>query len=224
MQDFTKIFDIDHLGLALGGKAVAAVAPDGKTVQRVQWTPELAEALCARIRAELPADPTAPIAHRGSAPMWVMGAAMAAMYPHSNHFLPPFDGVCLTLHNLPQGELNPAAEVEFTVEREGDILYVTYKADDPNKPQLYGGGHHSYNPALIPLIRAPIAGTDTHVCLRGNSSYNVTMSIATAYFKDCKSLSILGGGPNGPDKGYFCCASRTPERKLGDLTAVKADN
>ena len=223
MQTFAKIFDIDHLGLELGGKAVSAVGPDGQTIQRVQWTPELTEALCALIRAELPADPAAPVAHRGSAPMWVMGAAMAAMYPHPNHFLPPFDGVCLTLHNLPQGEFDPAAEVEFTVERIGDMLYVTYKADDPNKPQLYGGGHHSYNPELIPLIRAPIAGTDTHVCLRGNSSYNVTMSIATAYFKDCKSLSILGGGPNGPDKGYFCCMSRTPERKIGDMTAAKAD-
>ena len=111
--------------------------------------------------------------------------------------------------------------MEFTTERDGDVLFVTYKADDPNKPQLFGGGHHSYDPALIPLIHAPVAGADTHVCLRGNSSYNVTMSIATAYFRDCRSLSILGGGPNGPDKGYFCSVSHCPERKPGDMTAVK---
>ena len=221
MQEFATIFDIDQLGAELGGELVPATTPDGKPVERVVWTPELAEKLTARIRAELPEDETAPVAHKGSAPMWVMGAAMEAMYPHPNSFLPPFDGVCLTLHNLPQGELNPEAEVEFTTERDGDVLFVTYKADDPNKPQLFGGGHHSYDPALIPLIHAPVAGADTHVCLRGNSSYNVTMSIATAYFRDCRSLSILGGGPNGPDKGYFCSVSHCPERKPGDMTAVK---
>ena len=221
MQEFATIFDIDQLGAELGGELVPATTPDGKPVERVVWTPELAEKLTARIRAELPEDETAPVAHKGGAPMWVMGAAMAAMYPHPNSFLPPFDGVCLTLHNLPQGELNPEAEVEFTTERDGDVLFVTYKADDPNKPQLFGGGHHSYDPALIPLIHAPIAGADTHVCLRGNSSYNVTMSIATAYFRDCKSLSILGGGPNGSDKGYFCSVSHCSERKPGDMTAVK---
>lgn len=218
MPEFATIFDIDQMGLELGGQRVDSVAPDGKTVQRVQWTPVLAEQLVQRIRAELPADPAAEVAHRGSAPMWVMGAAMAAMYPHSNSFLPPFDGVCLKLHNLTQGAINPAAEVEFAVARRGDVLYVTYKADDPNKPQLYGGGHHSYNPELIPLIQTPAAGAGVHVCLRGNSSYNVTMSIATAYFRDCASLSILGGGPSGPDQGYFCCLTNSAERRLGDLT------
>ena len=88
MQNFARIFDIDHLGLELGGKAVSAVGSDGQTIQRVQWTPELTEALCALIRAELPADPAAPVAHRGSAPMWVMGAAMAAMYPPLTTFCP----------------------------------------------------------------------------------------------------------------------------------------
>ncbi len=218
MQEFEKVFDIDQIGRLLGGAVIQGVSPDGKAVERVVWTPELAEALTEYIEKELPEDKTAPVAHRGGAPMWVMGAAMAAMYPHPNYFLPPFDGVCLTLHNLCQGEIKPEAEVEFTVERAGDILYVTYKADDPNKPQLFGGGHHSYDPALIPLIQAPIAGADVHVCLRGNSSYNVTMSIATAYFQNCKSLSILGGGPNGPDQGYFCCKTHSSERRLGDMT------
>lgn len=32
MQNFAKIFDIDHLGLELGGKAVSAVGPDGQTI------------------------------------------------------------------------------------------------------------------------------------------------------------------------------------------------
>lgn len=218
MQEFAKIFDIDQLGLDLGGQTVSVTGPDGGPVNRVQWTPELTLALTERIRRELPENADAPVAHKGSAPLWVMAAAMEAMYPHPNHFLPPFEGVCLTLHNLKQGPLNPSAEVEFQLQKAGDILYVTYKADDPSKPQLYGGGHHSYNPELIPLILAPEAGTNTHVCLRGNSSYNVTMSIAAAYFQDCKSLSILGGGPNGPDKGYLCCVTRSGERTLGQLT------
>lgn len=221
MQEFAKVFDIDQIGKELGTTVSQSVSPDGKVVERVMWTPELAQALTEYIGRELPADKTAPVAHRGSAPMWVMGAAMAAMYPHPNYFLPPFDGVCLSLHNLHQGELKPEAEVEFTTERAGDILYVTYKADDPNKPQLFGGGHHSYDPALIPLIQAPVAGPDVHVCLRGNSSYNVIMSIATAYFQNCRSLSILGGGPNGPDQGYFCCKTNSSERRLGDLTQAR---
>lgn len=220
MPEFEKIFDIDQLGLELGGETLPVTGPDGTVTRRLRWTRSLAQALTERIRSQLPADPAAPVAHKGSAPMWVMGAAMAAMYPHLNSFLPPFEGVCLTLHNLKQGEKNPAAEVAFEVRQAGDVLYVTYTADDPSKPQLYGGGHHSYNPELIPLIQAPAAGEGIHVCLRGNSSYNVTMSIATAYFRDCASLSILGGGPNGPDEGYFCCVSRTPERSLGDLTPV----
>ena len=218
MMEFAKIFDIDQMGAELGGQLVKVTAPNGEKVKRVHWTPELAQKLVDRIHAELPKDQPAEIAHRGSAPMWVMAAAMSAMYPYSNSFLPPFDGVCLKLHNLPQGEINLAAEVEFDVQKRGDVMYVTYKADDPNKPQLYGGGHHSYNPDLIPLIHAPKAGEGVHVCLRGNSSYNVTMSIATAYFENCKSLSILGGGPNGPDQEYYCCKTNTSERKLGDGT------
>lgn len=220
-NEFDHIFDIDELGAALGGRRVEVLGPDGRRAERIVWTPELAEALCADIAGTMRRLTPKQVAHRGSAPLWVMGAAMAAMYPARNTFLPPFEGVRLPLSNLSQGEPDPTAEVEFDLKRAGDVLYVTYRADDPNKPQIYGGGHHSYNPDLIPRIKAPAAGPEVHVCLRGNSSYNVTMSIATAYFTGCKSLSILGGGPNGPDAGYFCCVTHSSQRRLGDLTPAR---
>ena len=216
MPDFQHIFDIDELGVRLGAETAEAVMPNGRSALLPVWTPELAEKLQDHIRGVLAGGPAGELCHRGSAPMWVMGAALSAMYPASVTFTPPVPGVYLKLHNLPQGEPNPDAEVEFDIRRAGDFLYISYKADDPDKPQLYGGGHHSYNPALIPLIRAPRA-EGLHVCLSGNSSYNVTMSIATAYFAGCRSLSIKSPA----DAEYRCCASHDGALRLGDATPIR---
>ena len=218
MTRFSRIFNIDQLGLKLGAQTKEIPGSDGTSRKQLLWTPQIVKKVKDEIAREMPEDPFAEVAHRGSAPLWVMAAAVQAMYPASNTFLPPVEGVFLKVHNLTQGEINPEAGVTFDLTRSGDILYVTYYADDPSKPQLYGGGHHSYNPELIPLIKAPIAGADTHVCLTGNSSYHVTMSIATAYFSGCKSLSIMGGGPGGEDAGYFCCVTSSTDRVLGALT------
>lgn len=215
---FSHIFDIDALGRELGGQGTEIPGPDGRTMFRLDWTPELAEKLCSRIRSELSGDFSGEICHCGSAPMWVMAAALEAMYPASVTFTPPAAGVELKLHNLSQGELVPDGEVEFNVRRSGKTVYIRYKADDPNKPQLYGGGHHSYNPELIPLVKTPPAAADEHVCLSGNSSYNVTMSIANSYFRGCRSLSIMGAGPGGTADSYICAVSHCEDIKPGDST------
>ena len=215
MNRIAKIYDIDEIGLYLTKQS----GNNTQDFQQVVWTPELVEMLTREIKTTLPTDTDSIIAHRGTAPLWVMASAIYAMYPYSNIFLPPVEGVQLKIHNLSQGEWNPKAEATFDITEKGDILYIDYRADDPNKPQLYGGGHHSYNPDLIPLIQAPVSGSNKHVCLSGNSSYNVTMSIATAYFSNCKSLSIKGKQPNGVvDEGYICCVTHSSDRKIGEIT------
>ena len=219
-EKFARIFDIDALGKELGGQGTEIPGPGGHSMFRIDWTPELAEKLCARIREEMAGCYDKEICHCGSAPMWVMAAALEAMYPASVTFTPPAAGVELKLHNLEQGEWNPAGEAEFDVRRDGKTVYITYKADDPNKPQLYGGGHHSYNPELIPLVRTPVVEADEHVCLTGNSSYNVTMSIANSYFTGCRSFSIMGAGPGGDTSAYICAVSHCDEKKPGDATPV----
>lgn len=216
MPDFTHIFDIDRIGVQLGAKTAETVMPNGQCAVLPVWTPDLAKKMQTYIRETLAGKTDLQLCQCGSAPMWVMGAALEAMYPAAVTFAPPFPGVYLKLHNLSQGDLNPAAEVEFEVRRKGDLLYIFYKADDPSKPQLYGGGHHSYNPELIPLIRTPRAD-GLHVCLSGNSSYNVTMSIASAYFSGCRSLSVKSAA----DPCYYCCSSRDPERDIGDATPAE---
>ncbi len=217
---FTHVFDIDALGAQLGGRSVEVQGPGGHSMIQIIWTPALTEELRLWIKKEIAGDYSGEICHRGSAPMWVMAAALEAMYPASVTFTPPVAGVELKLHNLAQGEINPAGEVEFDVTRRGKTVYINYKADDPDKPQIYGGGHHSYNPELIPLVKAPVVAEEEHVCLSGNSAYNVTMSIASAYFSGCRSLSVMGAGPGGGADGYVCAVSHCAEKKLGDITAT----
>lgn len=228
-------YNIDQMGIDTGLPKETVDTPFG-TMEKVVWNGEGARAVCEEIKRSIDPD-EAPIGLSGSAPMWVMTAAVEAIFPAKIHFHPgggpapkagsapkaapegahaaPPPQITLELHNLSFGEYVPEGDCEFVLTREGKRVFIDFIADKPDKPQLYGGGHHSYNPDLLPLVKCPAVEPDDDVFLSGAGSFNIIESIATAYFGKCRSIWVPATNPKYTGE-FFCAVSYGKDAAVGD--------
>lgn len=182
---------------------------DGSEIQYPFWTVE--ELLGAMADFETAKNTAVEI--RGVTPAWVMAVIVRLAYPNPIVFRKDAEHFAYTqrLRMAEKDEgINPEGGIEFAVETEGDRVFITYMADDINKP--FTNGSHNYDMSRLPLVRTPYVQPDSHVYLSGSAAYPVSMSILPAYFDRCKSISIMDH--DQPD--YTCVATYCQERKIGD--------
>lgn len=187
---------------------------DGSEIRYPFWTveellaaiPDFEEATAAGTAVEI----------KGVTPAWVMAVIVRLAHPHPIVFRKDETRFAYTIPLRmagPEEGVNPDGGIEFTVEQEGDKVFITYMADDPTKP--FTNGSHNYDMEKLPLVRTPYVSPDSHVYLRGSAAYPVSMSMLPTYFGKCRSISVL----DHDQPWYTCVATYSDERKIGDRLA-----
>ena len=101
--------------------------------------------------------------------------------------------------------------IRFSVEREGDRVYLSFLSDDPDKPPTHGP--HNYDrDALLHKVIVPAVSPDQDLLIDSQGEYSTIMNIFLAYTGKVRSMSVAGKDA----ESYTCVESRGGPLQVGD--------
>lgn len=110
------------------------------------------------------------------------------------------------------GAPNPDIYFDVNIIEDQDKVFLTYRADDPNKE-----GMHNFDIENLSKLVLPAVGQDKDLYLFGVGAYPVQVQITNTYCQVARSVSTA----NHSDEVYHCAYSRNPAIQPGDTEPVR---
>lgn len=211
MENARSVLDLDKLAIDIGVPYSVIPSPDGGKRYDTGW--DVVHMVKAVDEIKKLVNEYEEMDVCGGGPHWLLAAAVCAAYPRLKAYVIPGLPVRAEFESLGYGEASPEGGIEFKKTVAGNKVFIEFRADDPDKPPIYGP--HNYDRSLLPKVTVPNVKENDDLYLKGQGEFSIIMNIVNMYCGKCKSINVAGTGVNG----YVCVYSADDaNRAIGDIT------